>query len=135
MRRTQSENADLKQKIIDTIIRNGREIVDNNADDMAWTYGAAIPDDMVWVKTHLIFDPMYNWDEDYVIACLSYEFFPWESYLIRLDWSVRYWWSYDADEEVAREEFADILVEIINKANKLRNFLEVPQWDFTFVNV
>ena len=135
MRRTQSENNDLKQKIIDTIIRNGREIVDNNADDMSWTYGMAIPDDMVWVKTHLIFDPMYNWDEDYIIACLSYEFFPWESYLIRFDSSVRYWWSYDTDEEVAREEFADILVWLINKANKLRNFLEMPQWDFTFVNV
>lgn len=60
MRRTQTGDNDLKQKIIDTIIRNAREIVDNNADDMAWTYGSAIPDDMVWVKTHLIFDQMYN---------------------------------------------------------------------------
>ena len=135
MRRTQSENADLKQKIIDKIISYGREIVDNNCDDMAWTYGAAIPDDMVWVKNHLIFDPMYSWDEDYIIACLSYEFFPWEAYLIRLDWNVRYWWNDEEDDATAREEFADILVWIINKANKLRNFLEEPQWDFTFVNV
>lgn len=135
MRRTQSENADLKQKIIDKIISNAREIVDNNCDDMAWTYGAAIPDDMVWVKNHLIFDPMYNWEEDYIIVWLSYEFFPWEAYLIRLGSNVRYWWNDEEDDATAREEFADILVWIINKANKLRNFLEEPQWDFTFVNV
>lgn len=135
MRRTQSEDNDLKQKIIDKVIRNGRGIVDNNADDMAWTYSMAIPDDMQWFKTHMIFDQMYNWDDDWVDVYLRYEFFPWESYMIRIEPSVRYWWDYDEDEAVAREEFADILVWLINKANKIKNFLEEPQWDFTFVNV
>lgn len=135
MRRTQAEDNGLKQKIIDKIIRNNREITDNNAEDMAWTYSNAIPDDMSWFKNHMIFDSMYNWDEDWVDVYLSYEFFPWEVYLIRLAWSVRYWWSYNEDEEVTREEFADILVWLINRAEKLKNFLEEPQWDFTFVNV
>lgn len=135
MRRTHTEDNDLKQKIIDKIIRNNRGIVDNNADDMAWTYSNAIPDDMVWIRSHLYFDQMYNWDDDWVDVYLSYEFFPWESYMIRIEWHLRYWWDYDEDEAVAREEFADILVWVINKANRLRNFLEEPQWDFTFVNM
>lgn len=135
MRRTQPEDNGLKQKIIDKIIRNDREITDNNADDMSWTYSMAIPDDMQWFKTHMIFDTMYNWEEDWVDVYLSYEFFPWESYLIKLEPSVKYWWSSVEGVETAREEFADILVWLINKANKLRNFLEEPQWDFTFVNM
>jgi len=135
MRRTQSEDNELKQKIINKIIRNNREITDNNADDMAWTYGNAIPDDMTWFKNHMVFDSMYNWGEDWVDAYLNYEFFPWQYYLIKIASSVRYWWTYDEDEAVAREEFADILVELINKAKKLKNFLDEPQWDFTFVNM
>lgn len=135
MRRTRTEDNDLKQKIIDKIIRNNREITDNNAEDMAWTYGSAIPDDMAWFKNHMVFDSMYNWDEDWVDVYLNYELFPWEFYLIRLAWSVRYWWTYDEDEAIAREEFADILVWLINRANKIKNFLDEPQWDFTFVNM
>jgi len=135
MRRTQPEDNGLKQKIIDKIIRNDREITDNNTDDMSWTYSMAIPDDMPWFRNHLVFDPMYNWDEDWVDVYLSYEFFPWESYFIKIEPNVRYWWSYDEDEAVAREEFADILVWLINKAKKIKNFLDEPQWDFTFVNM
>lgn len=135
MRRIQTEDNDLKQKIIDKIIRNNREITDNNAEDMAWTYSNAIPDDMSWFKYHMVFDSQYNWDEDWVDVYLNYELFPWEFYLIRLAWSVRYWWTSVEDEAIAREEFADILVWLINKANKIKNFLDEPQWDFTFVNM
>lgn len=106
-----------------------------NCDDACWTYENSIPPELARIKSRLVFDPMYDGDESWVNVYLSFEFFPGERYPIRIDRETKYYWYDDQTEEAVREEFVNILVSILKKADRLKNFLVEPEWEFAYVDV
>lgn len=125
----------IKNKIIDKIISENWELREMNCDDACWTYENSIPPELKRIKDRLVFDPMYDGDESWVNVYLSFEFFPGERYPIRIDRETKYYWYDDQTEEAVREEFVNILVSILKKADRLKNFLVEPEWEFAYVDV
>lgn len=125
----------IKNKIINKIIAEDWELCEMNCDDACWTYESAIPPELERIKKRLTFDPYYDGDESWIYVFLWFDFYPGGRFPIRIDRETKYYWCSDFTEEYIREEFVNILVDILKKADRLKNFLVEPEWEFAYVDV